>query len=75
MKQTYKIVSNKSGEKFVVTSKGIVPADIAGLGAGKDAWLRNIECQCVDCNQLFPLSQMQGNGRWCEECGAAGLDD
>jgi Zn finger protein HypA/HybF involved in hydrogenase expression len=72
----YTIVKNATGDRFVKLASGtLVPADIAALGAGKDAWMRDIPCKCRDCKQPFPLSQLQGNGQWCEECATADIND
>lgn len=73
MNYIYKILKNQDGERFVSTAKGIIPADIAALAAGPDAWLSRIECRCLDCKQLFPLRDLQGNGRWCQECQDASI--
>lgn len=74
MKQ-YKILKNEHGDRFVQVGGQIIPADIAGLAVGKDKWLSQIKCKCRDCGELFTLSQLRGNGQWCEECQTAGIED
>ena len=72
--KNYKIVRNTDGERAVELDNGqVIPCDIAGLCSGKDAWIAQIECKCRDCGKLFPLSQLQGNGQWCEPCQVADL--
>jgi hypothetical protein len=72
----YTIRKNDAGERFVcLTSGQMIPADIAGLCAGKDAWLSQIQCKCRDCGERFPLSMLQGNGQWCEECQTKDIED
>jgi hypothetical protein len=71
---TYTIQKNESGERFVKLANGqIIPADIAGLCAGRDAWISQIQCKCRDCGERFPLSQLHGGGQWCEPCQTAGI--
>lgn len=70
----YRIMRSVTGERAVVFGTKTVPADIAGLATGKDAWLANIECKCRDCKRSFPLRLLQGGGQWCEECQAASID-
>ena len=73
--EKYKIVKNSNGERFVKLSSGsVIPADIAGLCTGKDKWLSEIKCKCRDCKAEFPLSQLGGNGQWCEPCQTAGIE-
>jgi hypothetical protein len=66
----YTILRNPEGERAVkiMATGQIIPADIAGLCAGKDAWISQIQCKCRDCGELFALRDLQGNGQWCEEC-------
>lgn len=72
--KTYKIQKVSTGERFVKLSSGqIIPADIAGLCAGRDKWISEIKCRCRDCGEFFPLSQLQGGGQWCEPCQTAGI--
>ena len=75
MKPTaYKIKINTAGDRFVCLANGqIIPADIAGLAAGPDKWLSEIELKCRDCKTLLPLKELHGNGQWCEPCQVASL--
>jgi hypothetical protein len=74
---TFKILKNIDGQRFlkIVKTGQIIPADIAGLGAGKDYWMSQVQCKCRDCKQSFPLRELNGGGQWCEECQAAGIED
>jgi len=73
--KTYTIVRNPEGERGVKLSNGkVIPCDIAALCTGKDAWLAAIEVKCRDCNQLFPLRALQGNGQWCDECQSKSIE-
>jgi hypothetical protein len=73
----YTILKNKEGERFVKLNPSgqVIPADIAGLCAGPDAWLSEIKCKCRDCGGLFTLRELQGNGRWCEPCQEASIEE
>ena len=71
----YKITKNQYGERFVVIGRQIIPADIAGLCAGKDHWISQIQCKCRDCGQLFAFRDLQGNGQWCEPCATADIEE
>lgn len=73
--QTHTILKNKEGERFVQVGINIIPADIAGLGAGPDAWLRHIKCKCLDCGEPTELQYMTGNGRWCDTCAFASVEE
>jgi len=76
MKQSYKIVQNSDGERYVKLANGdIIPAGIAGLCAGRDKWLAEIECKCRDCGVLFPLKYLGETGQWCETCATVGIAD
>ena len=71
----YAISRLPSGERFVIQpGRTAIPAEIAGLAAGADAWMSRIECLCRDCRQPFPLRDLQG-GQWCEECATADIVD
>lgn len=72
----YTILRNPEGERAVKLANGqIIPADIAGLCAGKDAWISQIKCKCRDCGEPFPLRELQGNGRWCEPCQTKDIEE
>lgn len=74
-KQAYSIKKSQSGDRFVfLADGGIIPADIAGLAHGPDKWLSEIRCKCRDCGGLFPLSELNGNGQWCEPCQTADIE-
>ena len=74
--KNYTILKNSTGDRFVKISDGrIIPADLAGMAAGNDTWMRNIQCKCRDCKQPFALQDLQGNGQWCEECATADIND
>lgn len=65
----YAISRLPSGERFVVIpGHTSIPAEIAALAAGVDAWMSRIECLCRDCRQPFALRDLQGGGQWCNEC-------
>lgn len=66
----FKILKGDSGYRFVkiIRTGQVIPADIAGLAAGKDKWLSEIECKCRDCGEKFPLRLLQGGGQWCQDC-------
>lgn len=70
----YKIMRDAEGNRAVKIGNRVIPADIAGLCTGKDAWIAQIECKCRDCKRSFPLRLLQGGGQWCEECQTASID-
>jgi hypothetical protein len=73
-KQPYTIKRNAGGTRFVHLNDGtVIPAEIAGLAAGPDKWLSEIQCACRDCKQAFTLRELEG-GQWCEECATAGIE-
>lgn len=75
MNLTYSIRRNATGDRFIHLASGqVIPADIAGLAAGRDKWLSEIKCKCRDCGELLPLRELNGGGQWCEPCQTAELD-
>ena len=75
MSAQYTIKRNARGERFVHLADGsVIPADIAGLCVGKDAWMAEIRCKCRECGKEFPLRELHGGGQWCEECQTADMD-
>jgi len=71
----YAISRSLEGERFVVIPGHTpIPAEIAALAAGADAWMSRIECLCRDCRQPFALRDLQG-GQWCEECATKDVTD
>ena len=73
---TYTIVKSPSGDRAVKLANGnLIPCDIAALATGKDKWLSEIQCKCRDCGDRFPLSQLQGNGQWCDACQDASIEN
>jgi hypothetical protein len=71
----YKIFKNSRGERFFKFSNNeILPADLAGLCGGKDLWISEIQCKCLQCGDMTPVKYMTGNGRWCEECAIEGIE-
>ena len=70
----YTIRENSNGQRFVITKGFAVPVDIAALAAGKDAWMRNIECPCKDCGGLYALHELIGGG-YCEDCAFADIEE
>ena len=73
--KAYKIVKDQNGNRFVkMEGGGIIPADVAGMAVGKDAWMRDIQCKCRECGNLFSLSLLQGGGQWCEGCQLAAVE-
>jgi hypothetical protein len=73
---SFTIMKNSEGDRFVkLSNNSLIPADIAGLCAGKDKWISEIECKCIDCGTLTPLKYLVGNGRWCEECSLTSVID
>lgn len=65
----YKIVRNAAGERFLKLSNGgIIPAGIARMAAGKDAWMSRVECKCRDCGESFALRDLNDTGEYCETC-------
>lgn len=74
--EAFTIIKNSNGERAVKLASGqVIPADIAGLCAGKDKWLSEIKCKCRDCGEKFPLRELQGGGQWCEPCQTAGIEE
>lgn len=74
-KQNFTVRKTASGERIVCLADGTqIPADIAGLAAGQDAWMAEIVCKCRDCKQPFPLRLLNGGGQWCEECQTKDLE-
>jgi len=71
----YKIRRNDAGERFVLIGSELIPADIAGLCAGKDFWISQIKCKCRRCGELFPLRELAGGGQWCEPCQTADMEE
>ncbi len=45
----------------------IVPADIASIAAGPDAWLRDVLIRCTDCKTPTPVGTLEGY-RLCPCC-------
>lgn len=76
-KQHYKIYRNKdTGERFVRLLNGcVIPAAIAGMAAGPDKWLSEIQVNCVTCAKLFTLRELGETGQWCETCAAIDIQD
>jgi hypothetical protein len=73
--QTYSIKRNASGDRFVCLASGHkIPAGVAKLAAGRDAWLSEITCKCRDCGERFPLRKLNGEGQWCDDCQFADVD-
>ena len=76
MQPAFTILKDSNGNRAVKLASGnIIPADIAGLCVGPDAWLADIKCKCRDCKQTFPLRDLNGGGQWCEECQNASIQD
>jgi len=75
-KQPYKIIrSATTGERFVRLANGsIIPAGIAGMAAGPDRWLSEIQCKCRDCDGLFALRDLGETGERCETCADVGIE-
>ncbi len=71
----YQIVKDAFGNRAVIFGNKTVPADIAGLCVGKDAWLSEIKCKCRECRQEFPLKELHGGGQWCEACQEASIEE
>lgn len=44
----------------------VLPAELLGLAAGKDAWMRRIMVRCSDCGKRVPAGEMEC--RMCDEC-------
>ena len=44
-----------------------VPLEIAGLAAGKDAWLRDVLCRCTECRSYKTTAELNEGG-YCESC-------
>jgi len=70
----YTVRRNAAGERFIAIGNELIPADIAALCSGKDAWISQIQCKCRTCKQPFPLKELQGNGQWCEPCQDAAVE-
>jgi hypothetical protein len=65
-----RILRSSTGERFVKLNRGtndIIPIGIAQLASGKDAWMRNIQCNCRGCKKVFKITDLN-EGAWCEEC-------
>lgn len=56
-----------------IDSNKVVPLALCGLGAGRDAWMRDIQCRCLDCREVFPVSDLN-EGFYCEPCATRDLD-
>lgn len=64
----YKIAKDKNGVRYVnIIGRGYIPMDMAALGAGPDAWLRDVECKCEYCRKTTKISSTDIAGV-CEEC-------
>jgi hypothetical protein len=76
-KQAFKIIrSATTGERFVRLQNGVtLPAATAGMCAGPDKWLSEIQCACVDCGRIQSLRQLCGSGERCETCMSVGIED
>ena len=73
--QAYVVMKNKAGERFLKLSSGtVIPAAIARIAAGKDAWMRDVRCKCRDCGERFPLRELNDTGEYCEECVTRGIE-
>ena len=76
MSQKYSIKRNSAGERFVALSDGrMIPAAIAGICAGRDKWISQIQCKCRTCGELFSLRELGETGQWCEPCSSADIND
>jgi hypothetical protein len=74
--KAYTILKNECGERAVKLASGlIIPADMAGLCSGRDAWISQIQCKCRECGEKFPLRELHGQGQWCEPCQVAGMEE
>jgi hypothetical protein len=70
----YKIVRNAAGERFLkLANGGVIPAGIARLAAGKDAWMSLVTCKCRDCGESFALRDLNDTGEYCEPCQVADM--
>ena len=76
-KQHYKILRDKdTGERFVRLFNGcVIPAAIAGMAAGPDKWLSEIQACCIMCSQTFSLRELGETGQWCETCASIDIQD
>jgi hypothetical protein len=74
--QAYKVIrSEKTGARFVRLANGLtIPAATAGMCAGPDRWLSQIQCPCVDCGNLFTLRELGETGERCEICASVGIE-
>ncbi len=71
----YKIVRNATGERFLkLANGGIIPAGIARMAVGKDAWMSRVECKCRDCGGSFALRDLNDTGEYCEACVTAEVE-
>jgi len=75
-KQAYKIIrSATTGERFIRLQNGFtLPAATAGMCAGPDKWLSEIQCYCVDCGSLQALRDLGETGERCEICASVGIE-
>ena len=66
-----KVIKNKQNERFIKvftqTNTFVIPAEIAALGAGKDAWMKEIAVTCRDCKAKFKLNESDSH-LYCEDC-------
>jgi hypothetical protein len=49
-----------------------IPTDLLAMGAGKDAWMRDVLVKCGDCREEHKASDLN-SGLYCMDCVEAGL--
>lgn len=68
-------VVRNNGMRFLVTPTTRIPLEIASLGAGKDAWMRQAKARCLGCNEKFTLDELfSETPNHCAACSAKDLD-
>ena len=57
---TARVVFNAASKlRFVIVDESIrIPLEIASLGAGTDAWLREVKAKCRNCEEAFTLAEL-----------------
>lgn len=51
-----------------IDGRHVVPMALLGLGAGRDAWMREVVIKCADCKQPNPASAYDNEAFCCEDC-------
>lgn len=50
----------------------MIPLGIAQLTSGKDAWMKELKCSCLDCGERHKITDLNEGG-YCEPCVEASI--